>query len=201
MKEKNITVNYNQNLIEVIPDKKEAVFEDLKTKEKKNFKYEMLHISPPMSAPPVVSSIADPQTGFVSVNKETLQHTKYPNIFAIGDCNNAPTSKTAAAVAGQSGVLSRNLLAVMKGKEPYAKYDGYTSCPLVTGFDKCILAEFDYSLEPLETFPFDQSKERKSMYYLKKNIMPNVYWNGLLKYWFWNHFLIYQNLLFSILFI
>lgn len=194
IKEKNITVNYYHNLTEVIPDKKEAVFEDLQTKEKKRFKYEMLHISPPMSAPPVVQSIADPQSGFVSVNKETLQHTKYKNIFAIGDCSNAPTSKTAAAVAGQTGILSRNLLAVMKGKDPYAYYDGYTSCPLVTGFNKCILAEFDYNLEPLETFPIDQSKERKSMYYMKKDLMPKMYWNGLLK-GLWNGPVFYRRIL------
>ena len=38
------------------------------------------------------------------------------------------------------------------------QYDGYTSCPLVTGYNKLILAEFDYNGNPLETFPFDQSK-------------------------------------------
>ena len=40
------------------------------------------------------------------------------------------------------------------------QYDGYTSCPLVTGYDKCILAEFDFTASPLETFPFDQGKVR-----------------------------------------
>ena len=38
------------------------------------------------------------------------------------------------------------------------QYDGYTSCPLVTGYNKCILAEFDFNAQPLETFPFDQGK-------------------------------------------
>ncbi|CAG2165551.1 unnamed protein product [Oppiella nova] len=180
--QKNINVNYRHNLVEVVADKKEAVFEDLASNERKRFKYDMLHVTPPMSAPPLVSSLADPQSGgYMSVNKETLQHVKYENIFGIGDCTNAPTSKTAAAVAAQTGVVSRNLLAVMKGKKPYAHYDGYTSCPLVTGNNKCILAEFDYNLEPLETFPIDQSKESRLMYYMKKDLMPNMYWNGLLK--------------------
>lgn len=35
--------------------------------------------------------------GYVDVDKYTLQHVKYANVFAIGDCTNAPTSKTAAA--------------------------------------------------------------------------------------------------------
>lgn len=59
---------------------------------------------------------------------------------------------------------------------------GYTSCPLVTGNDKCILAEFNYSLEPLETFPISQAKERTSMYFMKKDVLPFIYWNAMLKY-------------------
>ena len=44
-----------------------------------------------------------------------------------------------------------------------AQYDGYTSCPIVTGKNTCILAEFDFQAppQPLETFPFDQGKERR----------------------------------------
>ena len=38
------------------------------------------------------------------------------------------------------------------------QYDGYTSCPLVTSYGKCILAEFDYGAQPLETMPLNQGK-------------------------------------------
>jgi len=61
------------------------------------------------------------------------------------------------------------------------QYDGYTSCPLVTGYNKVILAEFDYNAQPLETFPIDQSKERVTMYHMKADMMPFLYWNALLK--------------------
>ncbi len=61
------------------------------------------------------------------------------------------------------------------------QYDGYTSCPLITGKGKCILAEFGYDGAILETFPFDQSKERWSMYHLKADIMPQLYWKALVK--------------------
>lgn len=61
------------------------------------------------------------------------------------------------------------------------QYDGYTSCPLVTAYNKVILAEFDYSAQPLETFPIDQSKERTTMYHMKADMMPFLYWNALLK--------------------
>jgi sulfide:quinone oxidoreductase len=61
------------------------------------------------------------------------------------------------------------------------KYDGYTSCPLVTGYGSLILAEFDYDKQPMESFPFDQSKERYSMYALKAYGLPRMYWHGMLK--------------------
>ena len=67
------------------------------------------------------------------------------------------------------------------GKAPSASYDGYTSCPLVTGYGKLVMAEFDYDKNPQETFPVDQSKERRSMYFVKKHLLPQLYWNGMLK--------------------
>ena len=63
----------------------------------------------------------------------------------------------------------------------HTQYDGYTSCPLITGFGKTILAEFDFNAMPLETFPVDQGKERRSAYHLKKDVMPIMYWHLLLR--------------------
>ncbi len=55
------------------------------------------------------------------------------------------------------------------------------SCPLVTGYGKLVLAEFDYNNNRMETFPFDQSKERWSMYQLKREVLPRMYWGAILK--------------------
>jgi sulfide:quinone oxidoreductase len=74
-----------------------------------------------------------------------------------------------------------NLLAARAGAELSARYDGYASCPLVTGYGKLILAEFDYEGRPTESFPFDQSRERYSMYALKTHVLPDLYWNGMLR--------------------
>uniref|UniRef100_A0A8C0UPE9 Sulfide:quinone oxidoreductase, mitochondrial n=1 Tax=Cyanistes caeruleus TaxID=156563 RepID=A0A8C0UPE9_CYACU len=186
IKDRNLTVNYKQNLIEVRADKQEAVFENLdKPGVTEVYQYEMLHVTPPMGPPAVlVNSPVSDEGGWVDVDKETLQHKKYPNVFGIGDCTNLPTSKTAAAVAAQSGVLDKTISLVMKNELPVKKYDGYTSCPLVTGYNKVILAEFDYNAQPLETFPIDQGKERATMYHMKADMMPLLYWNALLKgYW------------------
>ncbi|KAL8609101.1 hypothetical protein ACOMHN_030442 [Nucella lapillus] len=181
---RNIQVNYRHNLVEVRPDSKEAVFQLLDSEDGKTvtFKYSFLHATPPMSASDVLrSSPLVNADGWLSVDKMTLQHTQYPNIFGLGDCTSLPTSRTAAAVAAQCGIVKANLTAVMQGKQLTQSYDGYTSCPIITGKNKCILAEFDYDGEPLETFPVDQSLERRSMYLMKAQVMPQLYWTAMIK--------------------
>lgn len=88
-------------------------------------------------------------------------------------------------LAGQAAVLERNITNYLNGKPLDASYDGYASCPLVTGYDSCIMAEFDYDLKPLETFPFRQDLERYSMFLAKKEFFPALYWQLMVKGW-WN---------------
>lgn len=183
VKQRDLQVNLRHNLIEVRADKQEAVFENLdKPGETKVFEYEMLHVTPPMGPNLVIkgSPLADP-AGWLDVNRDNLQHNRYPNVFGIGDCTNLPTSKTAAAVAAQSAILNRTISKILKNEKPDKKYDGYTSCPLVTSYNTVILAEFDYNNQPLETFPINQAKERRLMYYMKADALPHLYWHGLLK--------------------
>ena len=141
----------------------------------------MIHVTPPQSAPDFVknSPIAN-EAGWVDVHKHTLQHNRYKNIFSLGDASSLPTSKTGAAIRKQAPVLVSNLLAYMNDQSLKASYNGYTSCPVVTGYGKLVLAEFDYDQQPQETFPFDQSKERWSMYQLKRHALPWLYWNKIL---------------------
>jgi sulfide:quinone oxidoreductase len=179
---KGITTKFQHNLIEVRPASREAVFLRLDKNEEVVLHYDLLHVAPPQSAPDFIkqSPLAGP-TGYVDVDRHTLQHTRYPNIFALGDASNLPTSKTGAAVRMQAPVLVRNLVAAAAGQALGGHYNGYTSCPLITGYGKVILAEFDYDLKPVETFPFDQSQERYSMYLLKRHVLPQLYWHGMLR--------------------
>lgn len=118
--------------------------------------------------------------GWVDVDKYTLQYVKYSNIFSLGDASGLPTSKTGAAIRKPAPVLVANLLATINKQALSAVYTGYTSFALVTGYGKLVLAEFDYDGKPMETFPFDQSKERWSMYHLKRWVLPWLYWNKIL---------------------
>ena len=182
IKRKGIDARFREDLIAVDGATRQATFENLDTHERTVIKYDLLHVVPPMSAPDFVrdSPLAN-AAGWVDVDRDTLRHTRFPNVFALGDASSLPTSKTGAAIRKQAPVLVKNLVASILGKPSDAKYDGYTACPLVTGYGKLVMAEFDYDNKPRETFPFDQSKERWSMYQFKARLLPKLYWWGILK--------------------
>ena len=179
-----ITLNFKTDLIAIDGEKKLATFKVMDgwggvtvTK-----KFDMIHVTPPQSAPDFIrtSPLADAK-GWIDVNKFTLQHTKYKNIFALGDATNTPNAKTGAAVRKQVPVLVKNLLSYIDHKDLNEKYSGYGSCPLTVGYGKLVLAEFGYDNKVMETFPFDQAKPRWSMWLLKKYILPWLYWHKILK--------------------
>lgn len=179
---KQIDCRFRHELVEIRPGTKEAVLENLDTQEQVTVQYDLLHVTPPMGPPSVIaaSPLAD-KDGWVDVDPATLQHRRFANVFALGDCSNLPTSKTGAAIRKQAPVLVRNLAAAIEGKPLAATYGGYTSCPLITGIGRLVLAEFDYNKQPDESFPVDQSKERWSMWILKRYLLPIMYWHGMLK--------------------
>ncbi len=182
LKRYGIQTRFKHHLVELNADRNEAVLENLDTKGRETIAYDMIHVTPPMGPPDVVkqSKLAN-DVGYCEVDKHTLAHVRYPNVFAIGDASNLPTSKTGAAIRKQAPALVANLLSTIEGKPMLAKYDGYTSCPLVTAYGKMVLAEFDYDFNSQESFPIDQSKERWSMWLLKLYGLPALYWHGMLR--------------------
>ncbi|HEY1066782.1 MAG TPA: FAD/NAD(P)-binding oxidoreductase [Pirellulales bacterium] len=179
---KQIETRFRHELIEIRPESKEAVFKNLDSQESVVMHYDLLHVTPPMGPPTFLanSPLAD-KDGWVDVDQDSLRHKQFGNVFALGDCSNLPTSKTGAAIRKQAPVVVKNLIAAMNGQAPAARYDGYTSCPLVTGIGKLVLAEFNYHKQPEESFPIDQSKERWSMWLVKRYLLPILYWHGMLK--------------------
>lgn len=182
VKERDIHTHFQRDLIAIRPGSKEAVFRSMAGDEELVIQYDMIHVTPPQSAPDFIkASPLASDAGWVDVDKHTLQHTQYGNVFSLGDCSSLPCSKTGAAVRKQAPVLASNLMAFRRGLPLTASYDGYASCPLVTGYGKVILAEFGYDGVIMETFPFDQAKERYSMYALKAYGLPQMYWHGMLQ--------------------
>ncbi len=189
---KNIEVRYQHELVQVDGPNRRAHFQVALpdgTSRIQTMDYDFLHVVPPMSAPDLVrsSSLAvqeGPDKGWLEVDAYTLQHKRYPNVFGLGDAAALPTSKTGAAIRKQAPVVVNNLRQALQSKgnkDGWIKYDGYTSCPFVTAYGRVMLAEFDYSGKPAPSFPLDPTKERYSMWILKRHLLPILYWHGMLR--------------------
>lgn len=195
--ERDVSITLNTRLRGIDTTAKQAYFETIEKKGEETLvtpfveDYDFLHFTPPMYAPDFVreaglswdtGSLA--KEGWVMVDKETLIHTKYPDsIVCLGDCAGVPTSKTSAAIRKQVPVAARNLIAIMEGKEPTKKYNGYAACPIITDYGHVLLAEFDYDKNPQPTFPFsllDMSKEQAAAWTLKVEGLKPIYFYQML---------------------
>lgn len=147
--------------------------------------FDMLHVVPPQVAPQFLAdSPLAAQSGFVDVDQFTLQHVRYPNVFGAGDAGSMPNAKTAAAARKQAPIVAVNALAVLDGKAPPSDYDGYGSCPLTVERGKIVLAEFGYGGKLLPSFPewlIDGTRPARLSWLLKSEVLPWIYWNGMLK--------------------
>lgn len=204
-KEKDLKYKYKHNLVAIDADAKKATFDhtysikgeydkdleeyEMITKsEKVTLDYDFIHITPPQSAPTVVKNSplswqkgTAAKGGWAEVDKSTLQHRRFPNIFAIGDVAGIPMGKTGGSVRQQYPVCGDNLIEVIHGKEPTSKYKGYTVCPLITEIGSVMLLEFDWTAKPTPSFPFDPTKSRWMWWALKVYALRPMYFYGMLK--------------------
>jgi len=195
---RNFKWNYNHNLTGVDLENKIATFDkrweekgaydedleeyDMVTKHQAvEASFDFMHITPPMKAPDEIGkSAVGSGKGWIPVNKETLQHVKYKNIFSIGDIAAVPMGKTGGSVRKQYKVVVENLIAAMEGKELKAKYAGYTVCPLITDIGKVMLAEFDWTKKPTPSFPLDPTQERYIWWLMKVYLLKPMTQYGML---------------------
>jgi sulfide:quinone oxidoreductase len=199
----NITDKWNHVLRKIDPDKKVATFEhtyqikgewdpdleeyDMITKtEMVEMPYDFIHVVPPMKAVDAVANSPlgwqkGSAKGWLACDRYTLQHMKYKNVFGIGDILGIPKGKTGGSARHHGPILQDNLTAVMEGKEPTAKFDGYTVCPLKTQYGKIMLAEFNYD-GPAPSFPFlDPSRPRWIWWAFDLYMLKPMYWHLMMR--------------------
>ena len=201
---KKIQVNYGYKLVEIDAQKQIAWFEMashehyhnkigaveiLEDGNRKGIRFDMLHLAPPQTAPDFVkNSPLALESGWMNVDHHTLQNSDFKNVFGVGDVCALPTAKTGAAIRKQVPVVVANILHMIKQNTLGEKtYNGYSSCPLITGYGKMVLAEFDYenkfTPDPKlkQMLVFNSDKEHWRLWILKKYILPYLYWNKMMK--------------------
>lgn len=181
-------LNFGETLVRVDGPAKTAWFEKADGEGNKTVverSFDMLHVCPPQSAPDFIkSSPLANDTGWVDVDQYTLQHNRYSNIYSLGDAGSTPNAKTMAAARKQAPIAAANIIAQMKGDLKRAEYDGYGACPLTVERGKIVLAEFGYGGKLLPSFPkalINGTKATRRAWHLKATILPNIYWNDMLK--------------------
>lgn len=173
-KDRNVGLHVKHDLIEITKDNK-AIFQDtnhlLSHKDVKPFDY--LHAVPPMSGRDFLkdSGLVN-SSNFVLVDKHTLQHSKFKNVWSLGDAAELPTSKTMSAAIEQATVLEKNLTSYLQDKKIQEHYDGYTGCPIPVCDSKAIFAEFKYDHVIAPSFWKDQRPQNRFFMFLKRFIFP-----------------------------
>ena len=184
----NVDLELFSNLVAVDGEAKKAWFDVSQPGQdtvREEMDFDMLHVCPPQTAPDfIINSPLANEAGWVDVAQDTLRHSRYGNIFSLGDACSAPNAKTLAAARLQAPVVAENLIAVFDGKEPTAEYNGYGSCPLTVERGKIVLAEFGYGGKLLPTFPewlIKRDEPSKLAWFLKEKMLPTVYYQLMLK--------------------
>lgn len=181
----NANLDFGHNLVKVDGPNHKATFEttDAEGNQQRIEKsFDMLHVVPPQVAPDFIKeSGLGNDAGWVDVDSTTLQHSRFDNVFALGDCIGTSNAKTAAAARKQVVIVAENLLAAREGKVLPARYDGYGACPLTVERGKVVLAEFGYGGKLLPTLPLNPRVPRAFNWWMKTRLLPFIYWEGMLK--------------------
>jgi len=150
--------------------------------------YDLLVAIPPNMGDKALidSDISDP-VGFVATDNHTLKAENQERIYVLGDTTNVPTSKAGSVAHYQAYTLVENLVREIDGHEPKPTFDGHATCFLASGFEKAILLDFNYKVEPLPgkfpfpgMGPFTLLQESMSNHW-GKMMFRWVYWNLMMK--------------------
>ena len=177
-------LNFQHTLTAVDGASKTTTFTDSEGNEVVK-QFDLLHVCPPQKAPEFIaaSPLAD-ESGWLQVDQHTLQHTRYDNIWGLGDCTNTPNAKTAAAARAQAPIVAMNVIAALGLGTQKAQYNGYGSCPLTVERGKIVLAEFGYGGKIIPSLPtalLNGKRPTRAAWFLKAVMLPWIYWNAMLK--------------------
>lgn len=125
--------------------------------------------------------------GWFPTHRNTLQGRQLPNVFALGDATDLPSSKAGSVAHFQGEALFENVHRYLAGQPLVPSFDGHSNCFIETGFGKAMLIDFNYDTEPLPgRFPLPglgplRLLEESEANHWAKLAFKWVYWNVLLE--------------------
>jgi sulfide:quinone oxidoreductase len=156
--------------------------------DEREIEYDLLVTIPTNTGADVIerSKMGD-ELNFVPTDNHTLRTQKWENIWVIGDAGNVPASKAGSVAHFMLDVVVENILRAIEGLDPLPDFDGHANCFIESGFEKGILIDFNYDVEPLPGKyplpgfgPFSLLQESAANHW-GKMAFRWLYWNVLLK--------------------
>ncbi|WP_144875650.1 NAD(P)/FAD-dependent oxidoreductase [Microbacterium sp. 1.5R] len=168
---------YNADLAEVRPQASELdVVVDGQTT---TIGYDVLHASPPQAAAAwIAESGLQGEDGFVDVDRETLRHRRWDNVWALGDAASLTRIRSGGAIRSQAKVIADALTRPDRKR----RYDGYSETPFTVTAHSAVFAEFDRRGRLQPSIPWWRTlyRERRFTYVMDRWVLPWVYWNLIL---------------------
>lgn len=183
MEQRGIKVTTNWDIAQVNGDEK-----TIESHKGEKIPYDLLISIPPNFGAQWVedSNMGDPMC-YIDTDHNTLKTKNYDNIYVVGDATNVPTSKAGSVAHYESDIVVENLVLEIEDQEPKPSFDGHSTCFICTGYDKALLIDFNYTVEPLPgkfpfpgLGPFDLLGDSNFNYW-GKMMFKWVYWNLMLK--------------------
>ncbi len=180
---KGIHLEADYNIMEVDNNK-----QVIRSYDEREIGYDLLVTIPTnMGSDAIARSNMGDELNFVPTDKHTLRTRDWENIFIIGDAGNVPASKAGSVAHFMLDVVVENMLRSIEGLELQPKFDGHANCFIESGFDKGVLIDFNYDVEPLPGKyplpgfgPFSLLQESHANHW-GKMMFRWMYWNILLK--------------------
>jgi len=119
------------------------------------------------------------QDGYIRVDKHTLQVHGYDDAYAIGDCSNAPTSKTGVTAHLGAEVVADRIMGLD------SRFTGRTNCPIVAdGTASFVISDYEHPPVPVRF-----SRLKRAM----EDLFIAAYWSSLKypdrwRHWFHAYF-------------
>ena len=124
---------------------------------------------------------------YVQVDKHTLRSRHRPDVFALGDAADLPTSKAGATAHYSIDVFTENFVDHVRGRPMRHAYDGHANCFVESGNGKGLLLDFNYETQPLPgRYPLPgigpfALLEESEMNHAGKLLFKWAYWHVLLR--------------------
>jgi len=173
--------HYRSELRAIDVSTRTAIFEeqmpDGSTREMRQ-KYDLLHPVPRFRTPRPLREgplTAEGIGGQIQVDRETLQHRRYSNVFGVGDCAATGAPKTAATIRKQAPAVAENLISLALDREPTSLYDGTSGCPLLTRYGRCMMFEFDFQGNLVNEWLYQSTRETRVWWDFKVHGLKQLY--------------------------